>query len=385
MTYLEMHWQTIVILAAAVLTMVIVLCGVGWLLWWRLPRRYVDRLRLTIRDAKARADIEDNIRKTIGQLLAVVGTLLGAAVVLIGAGSAYLQFTEQQRNSQQQFRAQQETSQQQFEHQQKASRDLLISNQVAKGFELLGNKDNPIQRLGGIYALEGVMNTSKEYHQPVLEALCAFVRDNTKNVTGNGTVATDVRAALTVIGRRDTSLGKAVPDLQKVRFPNADLRGVRLAGADLFEADLSRAILSGADLSGADLGGANLSRADLTFATLSRANLRHVDLSGADLSEAELPNADLSGAVLNGAKLNDANLGSAVLSGANLIRADLSDAFLKVANLGGANLSGAKLRGAFLTDAYLHDVIGFTPAQLDAACGDNVPGLDPSLTLKSCK
>jgi hypothetical protein len=34
-------------------------------------------------------------------------------------------------------------------------------------------------RLGGIYALEGVMNTSEQYREPVLEALCAFVRDNT--------------------------------------------------------------------------------------------------------------------------------------------------------------------------------------------------------------
>jgi hypothetical protein len=34
-------------------------------------------------------------------------------------------------------------------------------------------------QLGGSYALEGVMNTSEQYHQPVLEALCAFVRDGT--------------------------------------------------------------------------------------------------------------------------------------------------------------------------------------------------------------
>jgi hypothetical protein len=40
----------------------------AWWLWWRLPKRQVDRLRLTIRDPKARADIEDNYRKTIGQL-----------------------------------------------------------------------------------------------------------------------------------------------------------------------------------------------------------------------------------------------------------------------------------------------------------------------------
>jgi len=50
---------------------------------------------------------------------------------------------------------------------------------VAKGFELLGHKDKDEVRLrlGGIYALEGVMNASDQYHQPVLETLCAFVRD----------------------------------------------------------------------------------------------------------------------------------------------------------------------------------------------------------------
>jgi hypothetical protein len=84
--------------------------GGAWWLWWRLPKRQVDRLRL--RDPKARADVEDNFRKTIGQLL-------GGAAVLIGAALAYLQFTQQQQASQEQFIVQ-----------QLASRDLLISNQV---------------------------------------------------------------------------------------------------------------------------------------------------------------------------------------------------------------------------------------------------------------
>src|SRR6516164_8022093 len=53
----------------------------AWWLWWRLPKRQVDRLRLTIRDPKSRADVEDNFRKTISQLL--------AAAALVGAGLAY--------------------------------------------------------------------------------------------------------------------------------------------------------------------------------------------------------------------------------------------------------------------------------------------------------
>jgi hypothetical protein len=148
---------------------VLVACALGaWWLWWQLPKRQAERLRMTVRDAKARTDIEDNFRKTIGQLLGGAAVLIGAA---FGTGFAYLQFQQQQRSA----------------------HDLLISNQVAKGFELLGNKDKQIQqRLGGIYALEGVMNTSKEYYQPVLEALSAFVRDSTRDATGDGPPATDI-------------------------------------------------------------------------------------------------------------------------------------------------------------------------------------------------
>src|SRR6516225_9933211 len=55
---------------------------------------------------------------------------------------------------------------------------LTIAMVVMKGSEHLAS-DKIVMRLGGIYALEGVMNTSEQYHQPVLEALCAFVRENT--------------------------------------------------------------------------------------------------------------------------------------------------------------------------------------------------------------
>jgi hypothetical protein len=106
-------------------------------------------LRLAIRDPKARAAVEDNFRKTIGQFL-------GGAAVLIGAGFAYLQFTQQQRSAHDQFLAQQKASQDQSSQQQQSAQDLLISNQVSKGFEQLGSDKLPV-RLGGIYALEGVM------------------------------------------------------------------------------------------------------------------------------------------------------------------------------------------------------------------------------------
>jgi hypothetical protein len=230
----------------------------AWWLWWRLPKRQFARLRHAIRDPKARADVEDNFRKTIGQLL-------GGAAVLLGAVLAYLQFSQQQQ-----------TSHQQFSQQQQASRELLISNQVSKGFEQLGS-ERAVVRLGGIFALEGVMNTSEQYHLPVLEALCAFVRDSTRTDTGGGPPATDVQAALTVIGRR-AMIGAGTPDLSNARIPKANLFGAwlsngNLRGADLRGADLSAAKLSIADLSGADLRGADLSGADLFGTTISQRQL----------------------------------------------------------------------------------------------------------------
>jgi hypothetical protein len=161
-----------------------------WWLWWRLPKRQVDRL--TLPTTKESADVEDNFRKTVGQLI-------GGAAVLIGAGFALFQFLQQQYAAQEQQR----TSQIQFREQQQAAHDLLISNQVSKGFEQLAGEKIEM-RLGGIYALEGVMNdkTSPQYHQPVLEALCAFVREKTIGKTASEKQpATDVQAGAPLFWR----------------------------------------------------------------------------------------------------------------------------------------------------------------------------------------
>ena len=195
--------------------------------------------------------------------------------------------------------------------------------------------------------LEGVMNTSDQYHLPVLEALSAFVREGAKHRTppiSDGSCAplgddnppigindkppADIQAALTVIGRRSA-------DHWRVNLVRAGI-----AGADLTNADLSRADLARADLTNADLERANLTRADL-----SCANLRGADLQGTDLTDAELRGADLRFARLNGA------------------------------NLSGADLTGADLRFVASVEGQ-HQL-------LNGACGAAVK-LPPGLTLKPC-
>src|SRR5258708_1986272 len=208
--------------------------------WWWWPRWQVNRVALEIRDPKARADIEDKFRKTVGQLL-------GGAAVLFGAWLAFLQFSQQQQTAQSQIKQQQQAAKQQ---QQQAARDLLISNQVSKGFEQLAS-DKMAMRLGGIYALEGVMNVSErpeQYRGPVLEMLCAFVREYTIGKTVSKKPAIDIQAALTVIGRRK---GQELPDLAEVNIPGANLSGANLRSANLRSANLSVAYLIGADLTGA--------------------------------------------------------------------------------------------------------------------------------------
>jgi hypothetical protein len=327
---------------------IVVVAAALWWLWWRLPKWQVNRLRLQIRDPKARADVEDNFRKTIGQLL-------GGVAVLVGAGIAYYQT--------------QLTSQ--------ASRDQVISQQVSKGFEQLGS-DKVVVRLGGIYALEGVMNTSEQYHQPVLEALCAFVRDGTKADTDQPP-ATDIQAAITVIGRR--AAGTGVVDLTGPHIFGRHAAGTGVV--DFTNSHISKADLGGADLSFAALTKADLTKALLSFTKLIRADLRDANLSGANLIGADLSFADLLNANLSGAALVNADLSPASGAGGANILTRLSEANLSGANLVGANLMNANLTKAELRGANLSGT-NVSQSQLDAACGDKETRLPSGLTLKTC-
>jgi uncharacterized protein YjbI with pentapeptide repeats len=290
-----------------------------------------------IRDAKARADIEDNYRKTVGQAL-------GGIVVLLGAGVAYLQFSQQQQGA----------------------HDLLISNQISKGFEQLGSNKIVI-RLGGIYSLEGVMNNSDQYYRTVLESLTAFVRERTKDNSALTLTPPDIQAALTVIGRR--SAGYGTVNLYGAKIAHADLSGTNLTSALTFYLTHPDLSYRGSRVNNPpDFSGANLSHADLSYADLSRVNLTGADLSGANLTHATLGYADL-----------DHDLGGANLTGADHSGANLTHAILGAANLTGANLTDANLSYADLLYATVDR------KEVDEACGSDVRlSLGEPTTLKPC-
>ena len=225
-------------------------------------------------------------------------------------------------------------------------------------------------RLGGIYAMQRIMQDSPRDQPTIVAVLCAFVRDHAKVATARSARPSapphassapsrppaDIQAALTVVGTRDTAYdgSETVIDFTGADLTGADLSGAHLRGADLSGADLSGANLIRADLisghfSDADLSGANLYHADLISVDLSDANLTHARLAVADLSTADLSGAGLSRADLSEADLSGAGLSGADLSGASLLFAHLFDANLTHANLTGADLTGADLTGADLS------------------------------------
>jgi uncharacterized protein YjbI with pentapeptide repeats len=348
-----MEWGVIAAISVGVIVVVAV--------WWWVPQWQTNRPRFRIRDPKARADVEDNLRKSIGQLL-------GGAAVLLGAGLAFYQTQRTLKESDAQSQRALAASAEQLQRNLDASRALLISQQIAQGFDELSS-DKLILRLGGIYSLEGVMNNSPQYHQPVLEALCAFVRNGASDQTNKTKPALDIQAALTVIGRRQA--GGGTVNLTGADLTNADLTNANLSDAVFYYAQMHDAVLEDANLTGAslfeaDLGGADLNGAELSGTTLIKANLEgatmvETNLKDAFLGGANLTNALLYGAILVGAGLSGANLTGADLTNADLTNADLGGANLTNAHLNGVHLNGVDLSRAFLRGAYYDNTTKFPP------------------------
>ncbi|WP_405857591.1 pentapeptide repeat-containing protein [Streptomyces sp. NBC_00090] len=256
-----------------------------------------------------------------------------------------------------------------------------ITSRFNVAVQNLGSKTLDV-RLGGIYALQRIMQDSPRDHPTIVAVLSAYVREHAPDPKGASTGAdhrpsTDIQAAVTVLARRNPEPdADAVVDLQF-----SDLRAVRLdhphlGSANLAYSDLRFAVLSYSDLSNADIGHASLSGADLADSQLSEVDLRGSTLTGsrlmrsdlrrADLTGAELADARLAGANLTRANLTGANLTGADLSGANLTGANLTDANLTLANLVGANLAGAnRTRTKFTTESDLSVPAETAPAAPD--------------------
>ncbi len=263
----------------------------------------------------------DNAR---GRLLTLTAGLLAAAALVFTA----LNFSLLRRNSEQADQWQRRTHE--------LTEQGQVTDRYTKAVEQLG-ADKLDVRIGGIYALERIARDSVRDHPTVMEVLTAFIREHSHEqwpLSDSGErqqerlTRPDVRAALTVVLRRDRER-----DTRRIDLTCADLRRADLRRADLADAELMAADLTGADLTTANLTHANLGHADLTAANLAHANLTHAFLVYANLTCAMLIDAHLTGANLTCAHLSKAALTGADLTGADLTGADLTRADLTRADL----------------------------------------------------
>ncbi|WP_333738568.1 pentapeptide repeat-containing protein [Streptomyces sp. IBSBF 2806] len=248
-----------------------------------------------------------------------------------------------------------------------------ITSRFNAAIEHLGSQSVNV-RLGGIYALQRILQDSPRDRSSIVQVLCAYLRQNA-HVPASGfdkiklddliygrkaNAASDVQAVISVLSKRPSVHPPEDIDLSATelrfasfsgKFQGAILGDSDLRGASLDETDLRGSYFAGANLEETTLTGANLKGAYFTDAILEFATFYGAKLSGADFSrvhahEAELgevgePVTDLTKAIFAGADLREAYLEKAKLIGAILVDANLNGAFLNSANLRGARLSAA--------------------------------------------
>ncbi len=261
--------------------------------------------------------------------------------------------------------------------------DGLITERLSKATEGLGKNDGgePVieVRLGALYSLERIAQDSLRDHVQIMEMVCAYIRYNSprsdteiktalelgidKSSSNNKTLREDIKAAITIIGRREywTADKKHLKVEQKQGY-TIDLSHCNLQGAQL---DLAN--LNGAQLEGADLSNAQLEEADLGSAQLNNANMSEARLIGADMNSTDLKFTNLSGAMLRNVDMSDAHLDNATLTRARLAGANMSNARIRNTNMSGVSLVTANLEGARIIRANLSGA-GFYGAVTKHTC-----------------
>lgn len=222
---------------------------------------------------------------------------------------------------------------------------LAQSGQITDRFNAavtnLGSSNETI-RIGGIYALQRIMQDSPRDQPAVIQVLTAFIREQAprKPLAGAAPITTvgaktglapaiDVQTALAVLVSRN----RANDDGSRIDLESTNLSNANLTNADFLGADLSGSDLTGATLDGADIDGAILTDANLTHAQMLWGDAIAVDLAGANLTDADFSSSDLTGATLTGADVEGTNLAFANLTSVTLVDTDLYLAHLSGTNL----------------------------------------------------
>lgn len=195
------------------------------------------------------------------------------------------------------------------------SEEGQITDRYNSAVTNLGSKTETL-RLGGVYALQRIMQDSTRDQPAIVNLLSSFVRtrapidqektkipddlsipvSDEKKSGHHLRLEADIQAAIEVLTSRDAARDKSAV---------VDLRSSDLRGADLSDRDLKGFLFTGSDLRYSHLARANLREANLVKARLDKAemldaDLRKSTLQGASFRGAELSTADLSGSLIGG-------------------------------------------------------------------------------------
>ena len=221
-------------------------------------------------------------------------------------------------------------------------------------------------RLGALYALERIAQDSLRDHVPIMETLCAYIRENSENLAELARPRIDILTALTILGRRgpDQRAQEAKrtppysPDLGGAKFGRNDLSGLALQGMLFVRAKMEGANLGGAKMEGADLRWAKMEGADLRVAGMEGAVLSWAKMEGADLTDATMEGADLSRAGMEGADLSRANM-----DGAKLSLVGMEGALLMASSFSSLDCTSIELDGAAVQSREESEVLRIRPEQ----------------------
>ncbi|MFI0873035.1 pentapeptide repeat-containing protein [Streptomyces parvus] len=207
------------------------------------------------------------------------------------------------------------------------SAEQQVNDRYVKAIELLSST-SPTSRLGGLYALERIMRDSSKDHDTVVQVLAAFVRQfavRPEDPTGvalgrRGGIATEIQAAMTILGHRPQRQEKFEVDLRNSYLRGCELRNCNFANADLSGATLTDSTLTNVDFrdatcSDTDFSDSIWSNVKMTSTYLSRAKLRDISIyTEVDFSFAHASYTDWTesrfheGAIFKQAYLREANL-----------------------------------------------------------------------------
>ena len=368
----------------------------GWIVWMLGPGaawwlEHIDGVEVGGKDGLRGKDLADALDTIRGRVMALgTGVLAAIAIGYTASNAASARRTaEASQKSADAARQSVDISERGQQRLHELTEQGQVTDRYTRAIDQLGSEQIDI-RLGGIYALERIARDSARDHPTVMAVLTTFVREHSHDPDAHGElteedsnvnerrvrerIRPDLQAALTVIGRRNST-----NDVDFIDLSHASLRFANMRHMDLEGADLSFTSLIGVNLNSAHLEGVQLLKANLTQADLSEANLTSATIDGANLYMAILSDARLIGATLVDVTLNAAfmpnadftradlyaaRLSSATLRGANLTAARLVEAVLRHATLDNANLLNADLTESDLTEARLNNVQGMTMEEI---------------------